>query len=124
MSARTDISGVPLSEGAVAQLVIDPGVGTYRDRAVGVVAHLDEESAEHVWFSSVCWWDIHGQVDWVHHREPVRTHTSLLFQIAEAGTDVDEVVAGTVADCPPADRMEELRGFDSVAAKMWEDRRD
>ncbi|MCK0441277.1 hypothetical protein MUG78_17905 [Gordonia alkaliphila] len=123
MTVRTDVSGIPLTEGMIAQLILDPGVGTRRERAVGVITHLDENSSEYVWFSPQYWWNIYGDVDWTSSQEPVRTHTSLLFQIAEVvDTDAAEVIAGNVVDCPPPARIEELREIDSVAASMWDDR--
>lgn len=117
----TDVTGQLLEEGSVVQSILDPSVGSYRERGLGVVAEIDPNSDSHVWVSGQIWWDRNGTSDFL-RTDLVRTHTSLLFAVAEPGTDaMDLAYAGHPAS-PSPQRLAVLAGHDQMAADMWDRR--
>lgn len=114
----SDVSGHDLSVGDIVQSVLDPDVGTWRDRNLGEIVELDA-SPDHVWVAGRVWWDVTGLVaDWA-SSTPVRTHTNLLFHVADSGADPRELARADHPDSPSAERLAELNRHDSSAARMW-----
>lgn len=115
-----DARGVELHPGDVVQIIMDANAGTWRERSIGVVIDLDDESDHHVWFSGRVRWDTQGRADWA-DTTPLRVAAALLFQIAaDAADDAMDIFLATNPHHPTPDRLAALRAVDATAADMWD----